>query len=211
MLGGKREVRAWLRRSFAVRGPRRLYVFAILIVVGLNVLAMAIALVLGVPFPTGDELRAWPEIVIVFPLYVLLVGTTEESGWRGFAMPRLTALHGPMKATLILAVIIPAWHLPLVFSGAQAGPTLLAAGASQFLYTWLQGKTNGSVPIVMVAHAAQGGIAGAYFGPMLSGADEALELAVVAGLYSIVALGIVLVTRRRARARAEAPAAVASY
>jgi membrane protease YdiL (CAAX protease family) len=37
----------------------------------------------------------------------------EEGGWRGFALPRLQRLHGPLVGTLILGALWGLWHLQL--------------------------------------------------------------------------------------------------
>ena len=47
--------------------------------------------------------------VLVFILGGLLL---EEPGWRGFVLPRLERLHGPLVGTLILGVLWALWHLP---------------------------------------------------------------------------------------------------
>jgi membrane protease YdiL (CAAX protease family) len=159
--------------------------------------ALLLALLLGVERPSSDDLGAWPEAVIVFPFYLLLIGAPEESGWRGFALPRLADRWGALGGTAALGVIVAAWHLPLVVSGSQAAVILGAVFASQFLFTWLQSRTDGSVPVVMVAHASQGGLAGAYIGPMLSGSDETLELSLLTALLALVAAGVAWSMTRR--------------
>lgn len=203
VLAGRRGVGAWLRRSFTPRGRWHWYAAAVGIVLGLNVLALLLALLLGAAEPSGDDLGAWPEALIVFPFYLVLIAAMEESGWRGFAMPRLTERWGVLGATTVLGVLVAVWHLPLVVGGSQAAVILGAVFASQFLFTWLQAKTGGSVPVVMVAHASQGGLAGAYIGPMLSGTDETLELSLLTALLGLVA-GAVAWSGTRGRAP-EAP------
>lgn len=37
----------------------------------------------------------------------------EEPGWRGFALPRLEARFGPVRASMLLALLWAGWHLPL--------------------------------------------------------------------------------------------------
>lgn len=96
-------------------------------------------------------------------------------------------------------MLIAIWHVPLVIAGSQVAVILAAVFASQFLFTWLQSKTDGSVPGVMLAHASQGGLAGAYIGPMFSGSDERLELSLLTALLAAVAAAVVWsMTRRRA-------------
>jgi membrane protease YdiL (CAAX protease family) len=137
VVAGRRGVREWFRRSVTVRGPWRWYLAAIGIVVGLNVLALLLALLLGVSRPSSDDLAAWPEPLIVFPFYLLLIALPEESGWRGFAMPRLAERWGSVGGTAVLGVLIAIWHVPLVIAGSQVAVILGAVFASQFLFTWL--------------------------------------------------------------------------
>ena len=42
-------------------------------------------------------------------------GLGEETGWRGFALPRLQRGHSALSATLILWALWALWHLPLFF------------------------------------------------------------------------------------------------
>ena len=72
--------------------------------------------------PLDDLARNWP---LIFTSYlpavfitVVLVGLAEETGWRGFALPRLKERQGPLIGTAVLAVVWVAWHLPnLLFGG----------------------------------------------------------------------------------------------
>ena len=104
---------------------------------------------------------------------------------------------GTLRATAVLGLVVAAWHAPLVFAGSQAALVLAAVFASQFIFTWLQSKTNGSVSIVMVAHAAQGGIAGAWLAPMFTGSDQTLHVAIWASLLGVAAGAVALAMRRR--------------
>lgn len=49
-------------------------------------------------------------------------GWGEETGWRGFALPRLLTRFSPLTAAIILGAIWSAWHLPafLVSGTAQS-------------------------------------------------------------------------------------------
>jgi membrane protease YdiL (CAAX protease family) len=37
----------------------------------------------------------------------------EEPGWRGYALPRLEAIFGPVRGSLLLWLLWTGWHLPL--------------------------------------------------------------------------------------------------
>src|SRR3712207_5273013 len=53
-------------------------------------------------------------LLVSFPLVMIFAGPLfEEGGWRGFALPRLQRLHGPLVGTLILGILWALWHLPL--------------------------------------------------------------------------------------------------
>lgn len=95
-------------------------------------------------------------------LQILTFGAGEETGWRGFALPRLQARHSALVATLLLTLGWAAWHAPafLYRPGYVAmGPGLivgwlfsLATGA--ILLTWLFNRSGGSLLAVSLFHGA---------------------------------------------------------
>jgi membrane protease YdiL (CAAX protease family) len=98
--------------------------------------------------------------VFAVALVLLLNGYGEETGWRGYALPRLQARFGALPATLFLTLAWAGWHLPLFFllaSYTGFGPLMaigflagLAAGA--VVLTAIYNHT-GSVLAVAVWHA----------------------------------------------------------
>ncbi|MFN2132452.1 MAG: type II CAAX prenyl endopeptidase Rce1 family protein [Anaerolineae bacterium] len=87
--------------------------------------------------------------------WILTFGLGEETGWRGFALPRLQRGHSALSATLILWALWALWHLPLFFYSYDLsvvpGLTIgLLAGAVTF--TWLYNSTGGSILAVAVWH-----------------------------------------------------------
>jgi uncharacterized protein len=86
----------------------------------------------------------------------------EEAGWRGYALPRLQARLGPMRATLVLAALWAGWHAPLFFilaSYADFSPLILPGffiglTAGALVLTSLYNGTGGSILAVAVWHAS---------------------------------------------------------
>ena len=84
----------------------------------------------------------------------------EEIGWRGYALPRLSDGFGLAPASVVLGIIWATWHLPLfLIPGAdtfgQSFPLhLLQVTALSVAMAWLYWRTEGSLLLVMLLHAA---------------------------------------------------------
>jgi membrane protease YdiL (CAAX protease family) len=91
--------------------------------------------------------------------YSTLLGgpLNEEPGWRGFALPRLQESYGPVLATIILAPLWAAWHLPLFqikgWSSARPWQFLLILIGVSFLMTAAANLSKFSVIVAIVLHA----------------------------------------------------------
>jgi membrane protease YdiL (CAAX protease family) len=93
----------------------------------------------------------------------LLVGSFEEIGWTGFAVPHLRLRHSILVTGLMIGVVWGAWHFPLFwqpdsFSGVLPFVILMTMLFSwlppfRVLLVWLHDRTQ-SLPLVMVMHAA---------------------------------------------------------
>ena len=62
----------------------------------------------------------------------------EEPGWRGFALPRMEARFGPLRGSVLLALLWAGWHLPLFwYPGWTTAPAwiyvLIVVGATLLL------------------------------------------------------------------------------
>jgi hypothetical protein len=110
---------------------------------------------------------AWPafgqENIIIMVMATIIstpVQAGEEVGWRGYALPRLTKHVGLRGASLLLGVIWACWHLPFFFMPAtdtfgQSFPVYLAqVTAISVAMAWLYWRTNGSLLMTMLLHAA---------------------------------------------------------
>ncbi len=143
------------------------YVVAIALPLSVTLLTVVLNDVLGASAPSLAGVGSLSTILMVFAVRLINPADGpmgEEPGWRGFALPGLQATLSPLSATLILAVLITGWHLPLFFleeSGLQPSFILTAAlttVAVTFWYTWLFNHTGGSVLMVIVAHSIEGSI-----------------------------------------------------
>lgn len=143
----------------------------------------------------AERLRtpAWiADLLIASVLY----GFGEEPGWRGWLLPRFQGRHGPVVATVLVAVIWAAWHAPFFayrFSFGGAGTIAgffvgLLAGA--FWLTFVFNSTGGSVLAVCLWHMLWNA---ANMMVMPSGT----AVAVLNGLMIVLGYGVLLVFGRR--------------
>lgn len=155
--GGWRALRALSGRMvhWRVRARWWLVAFSPLLFYGL--LAVVMAWWQGQPPSFGElgELNFLPDLgLAALPFWVLTFGIGEETGWRGYALPRLQQRHGAFAATLILWFWWALWHLPLFFYAydpAVLPGFLPGLFAGAIVFTWLYNST-GSILIAAVWH-----------------------------------------------------------
>lgn len=90
-------------------------------------------------------------------VWFLTFGLGEETGWRGYALPRLQRGRSALSATAILWVFWALWHLPLFFYLYDVTIIvgfLLGLLAGAITFTWLYNSTGGSILLVAVWHGA---------------------------------------------------------
>jgi CAAX protease family protein len=110
---------------------------------------------------------AWPHfgdtrllVLLIATIISTPVQSGEEIGWRGYALPRLAARIGLARASVLLGTIWALWHLPFFFipgtdkSGQSLPLYFLQVTAFSIAAAWLYWRTNQSLLIVMLMHAA---------------------------------------------------------
>jgi len=166
---GRPGVLRWLRSFVHGRVGVQWYLVTL---VGVPVLMLLAYLV--TPGALADfRAPAWS----LLPLYLTEFATAlflgggpllEEGGWRGFALPHMQPLHGPLVGTLILGALWALWHLPFFFGplsltgpdatfvGACIAFLLFAIGLIGFsvVVTWVLNNCGGSVLMAILLHAA---------------------------------------------------------
>jgi membrane protease YdiL (CAAX protease family) len=136
-----------------------------LAVLGVPALVMLITVLVGAL--AGAQVaplasRITPSLLIVF-LVVFLPALGEESGFRGYVIPKLLEGRSALAAALIVGVLWTIFHLPLFLPGQLYEHLLLwplpfeIMGMAVFL-TWIFVNTRGSVLMTSLFHAAMNGL-----------------------------------------------------
>jgi membrane protease YdiL (CAAX protease family) len=196
LAGGRRELWALLRQLGRWRVHPLWYVIALLGPFVLAGLTAALAVAAGAPVRGTGDYTNWRAITFFFLSTVIILGLFEEVGWRGFALPRLQLRLNAIWAALVLGVLWALWHLPELISDptGQRPPVqfLLWALALSVIFSWLYNSTNGSLPIVIICHAAID-TAGRFMLPEFVGDGYQLVWWFMVALYVLVAVIVILV------------------
>jgi uncharacterized protein len=209
---GRAGVRRLLHRIVLWRVGLRWYLFALIgiplvMVLGTVILPEGLASLLGLgPGYVLTYLSTYVLVVILGgPLF-------EEPGWRGFALPRLQPLHGPLLGTLILGLLWALWHLPEFLVPAWAESSggsgfldivkfVLIAISFAIVTTWVFNNTKGSVFMAILVHASIDTFS-IPMGVLFSPSDVANSLLLSFGVLVMV---LVVLTRGRLGYREEEP------
>lgn len=159
---GLAGVRALFGQLARWRVHPRWYAAALIGVPAIGLVAAGVHAALGGALAT----ETLPAVLLVLPVQFLFVallggGLDEETGWRGFALPRLQERYGPVVANLVLGALWTCWHLPLFFMGdgglfadSSFGLYLVRTMGVSFVFAWLYNSTGGSLLLAVLAHAA---------------------------------------------------------
>ena len=210
LTGGRPAVGHLLRRMVQWRVGIHWY---LLILFGVPLVELSGAFAVLGSVPLDDLAKNWP---LMFTSYlpqvlvaVVVIGLAEETGWRGFALPRLQERRGPLVGTAVLAVVWALWHLPNLLFGGWTGASyalwLVGTLAVAFVYTWVFNNTGGSILLAALLHAAINMSSGLVLN-LVPGMEDAFGVQLygaVAIACVIVALVLVVATRGRLGYRAE--------
>jgi membrane protease YdiL (CAAX protease family) len=114
-----------------------------------------------------------PSALAVYPMafasHFIFGPLFEETGWRGFALPRMQHRFGPLRGTLLLGLLWGGWHFFLylpawLHGGAVDGVVSLVlfvafTVAVSVVFTWLSNNTRASLLLVMLLHGSINGTA----------------------------------------------------
>ena len=160
--------RPGIRKQFSTllqpRGPAGWYLVILMIYPGFQLLDMGITKLSG-----GEVQSSLAELGVQSAAILLLLeflrgflftgGINEESGWRGFALPRLQARYPVIVAGIIVWFFWSLWHLPYDIGRGIPIDEMLKTRlfwnlVSSILMTWLYNRTNGSTLAPALFHSA---------------------------------------------------------
>jgi uncharacterized protein len=201
---GRAGIRRLLRRIVLWRVGLRWYLFAFIgvpLVMALGTIIVPGGLASFQALGLGYVLT---YLALFIPIAIQGGPLGEEIGWRGFALPRMQPLHGPLVGSIILGVLWGLWHLPqfLVpdWAATSGGSDFLAivkfvmfAIASAIVFTWVFNNTKGSVLMAILVHTSIDAFSmpvGLLFSP-----SEAMNSMLLS--FGVVALLVVALTQGR--------------
>ncbi len=132
----------------------------VIAVLSLTLVPLAIVLIyrlLGFDAP-GMAAGTTASFILLNLLLTLINGpVAEETGWRGFALPRLQRRFGALVSSLILGVVWAFWHLPFYFiSAGKVGIPfpiyVVMVTALSIFITWIYNNTQGNLVLCILAH-----------------------------------------------------------
>jgi membrane protease YdiL (CAAX protease family) len=112
-------------------------------------------------FPASGLALIGLVVIKFFYQFFFFNATGEETGWRGFALPRLQADTSPLIASLVLSFFWAPWHFFLwqaegkpAFSWQFWVEQYVGLIPATFLIVWLYNRSKGSILVAGFAHAA---------------------------------------------------------
>jgi membrane protease YdiL (CAAX protease family) len=150
---GLKGLGSFFRRLTLWRMPLVWWLYLLLGIPAIAYLGAALNGTITDPFPYSPWYLVLPALAHAF-----FLGTIEEFGWRGVALPLLQRKLAPFWAGLVVGIIWAAWHMPaflmsgLQFSAWSAGPYFGGVIALSVILTPMFNSARGSLLIAYLYH-----------------------------------------------------------
>ena len=101
----------------------------------------------------------WLPLIMFLDGYMTSGGINEESGWRGFLLPRLQKKHSVLVAAIIVWFFWSLWHIPYDIGMSTPLQQILLNRIvfnllASLLFAWVYNHTNGSIMAAGIIHAS---------------------------------------------------------
>ncbi len=176
---GRAGLRRWARRLVRWRVGWFWYVVTLVGVPA--VIIISTIAVGGTPaLPPAALLVAFVPGLLI---QMVTTGLAEEPGWRDFALPRLQARFGPLRAAAILGPLWAMWHYPLYltewggwpdFSWQRPVEFTVFCIAFNVVMTWVFNRSGQSLPLAMLLHVSVNNFMSVLWSDMFPGLDAEL-------------------------------------
>ena len=200
---GGTALKTYFSRIVRWRAGIQWYTIGVLTPFAIGFVAFILTLLFGTQRLADIQFPELSKVIGVYVLSFFFIALGEEPGFRGFSLPRFMTNHSAIGASLIVGILHALWHLPLVIGGQLHPIDLLHPLCGSFLLTWIFNKTNGSVFVVMLVHAASDTSAG-LFGSLFSGTDSSLFTIWQATAFVVMAVLVCLFAGRELGRKQEA-------
>jgi membrane protease YdiL (CAAX protease family) len=160
------EVRKSLSSLLKPKGKAGWYIFALLVIPFIRIISIPLTRIAGLdpinePSVHGSTAQVAVLVAVSFFYGIVFTGgLNEETGWTGFALPRLQARFSPLLSSIILWFFWILWHMPMQIAGLWNSNldsflrTLIGTFFARFIFTWLFNKTKGGILPAMLFHAS---------------------------------------------------------
>lgn len=210
---------------------------------GLKIWAIAVLTLLAVKFAiaalmgllkgtTLSGVVLWPEytwsvnflsgaflFILVTSLFADGGGLLEETGWRGFALPRLLQRMSSLHAAIVLGVLWALWHIPVKVGALSDGLGNFLMFYALFtaiciLYTivitYFFNRLGGSTLIGIALHGLMNDSAGLAGNAGRTGMlEDAIQMLIVIVCFGVAALALLYMSGKELGRRGPAPSVAA--
>mgnify|MGYP001196750684 CR=1 FL=1 len=171
IVDGRSAVKTYFGRLVRLRAGIQWYIIALSAPFVLAFIAFGMSLLTGAK--VSGNFPGFGVIAETFIFSCLTISLGEESGIRGFSLPRFMKSRSAFGSSLIIGALHAIWHLPLVIGGETPVLDLLHPFCAAFLFTWIFNNTNGSVFIAILLHASSDAVS-PFFAPLFSGTSSTI-------------------------------------
>jgi hypothetical protein len=146
-----------LLKRYTIKIPRMIWYLPTILLIPISWILADRVLSLFTDIPALTFPMTQLPTLIIVSLIVLVTGATEEIAWMGYAFDPMEDRWKTIKATLILAILWAAWHIP-AFYLAGATVTYVAVFSINFIFwrvliVWIYKNTGKTLLAASLFHA----------------------------------------------------------